>query len=279
MAQGTIGTIDPTTVSGSALATLLTAFGAAVNSGNLGTTAPSYITLGGTYTLQNSDGSYTMCMLTSAGQIPIYSWSASGGLVFAGNTNQAVTPGTVSGGNSISGTGMPYGGATVTLQLVGDVLTPGASYYYGTNTAGAKGWYVLPSAGVVAPQQLQANGYGPGTYSVAVPTNCNSALVTLIGAGGAASLGGRITFTASVTPGAALPLVVGSYAGSGPSGTYFLGGFAAGGDEFGNTGTVAAPAAGISTSWVPAPVGPSGLIAGDAAANGSAIIVWVTKNV
>jgi hypothetical protein len=32
------------------------------------------------------------------------------------------------------------------LKLVGDVSSPGNSYYYGTNASGTKGWYVLPSA-------------------------------------------------------------------------------------------------------------------------------------
>lgn len=33
------------------------------------------------------------------------------------------------------------------VTLVNDVLTPGNSYYYGTNSSGTKGWFVLPGVG------------------------------------------------------------------------------------------------------------------------------------
>lgn len=35
----------------------------------------------------------------------------------------------------------------VSLQLSGDVMAPGAGRYYGTNSAGLKGYHALPSAG------------------------------------------------------------------------------------------------------------------------------------
>lgn len=35
--------------------------------------------------------------------------------------------------------------ANRTLTLLNDVLTPGNSYYYGTNSTGAKGWFLLPT--------------------------------------------------------------------------------------------------------------------------------------
>ena len=47
--------------------------------------------------------------------------------------------------NSIQGNG-----DSVSLQLVGDVAAPGASMIYGTNGAGAKGWYAIPVVPVVA---------------------------------------------------------------------------------------------------------------------------------
>ena len=59
-----------------------------------------------------------------------------------------------------------------TLSLVNDAASPGNSYYYGTNGAGAKGWYALPSPGtgtVTSVSVVTANGFA-GDVATATTT-------------------------------------------------------------------------------------------------------------
>ena len=57
---------------------------------------------------------------------------------------------TIQGPFSVAVTGQPSN-RLVALALRNDVAAPGASFYYGTNSFGVKGWYVLPinSGGVL----------------------------------------------------------------------------------------------------------------------------------
>jgi hypothetical protein len=57
---------------------------------------------------------------------------------------------TIQGVLSVAVTGQPSNGL-VALALRNDVAVPGASFYYGTNSFGVKGWYVLPTSGGVLP--------------------------------------------------------------------------------------------------------------------------------
>lgn len=54
------------------------------------------------------------------------------------STRQVKTAGSLQGGGYLTN--------DLTLELVGDVGAPGAYYYYGTNNAGAKGFYPVPNS-------------------------------------------------------------------------------------------------------------------------------------
>ena len=45
------------------------------------------------------------------------------------------------------------------FQLVGDVLAPGNSYYYGTNAAGVKGWYATPAVPILGVNEVSFNSH------------------------------------------------------------------------------------------------------------------------
>ena len=51
-------------------------------------------------------------------------------------TRNILTTGSVTGGGSLA--------SDLTIDLVGDVASPGNSYYYGTSSSGTKGWNALP---------------------------------------------------------------------------------------------------------------------------------------
>lgn len=65
-----------------------------------------------------------------------------------GLATKASSSTTVTGANSVTGGGDLS--ANRTLSLVGDAAAPGNSMYYGTNGAGTKGFYSVPSAPVAA---------------------------------------------------------------------------------------------------------------------------------
>lgn len=58
------------------------------------------------------------------------------------------------GGLSIAVLGMPTPGGVVVLSLEGDVQSPPATSYYGTDGTGAKGWFLVASTIAVNPTEL-----------------------------------------------------------------------------------------------------------------------------
>jgi len=96
-------------------------------------TAPLYITV------QTGELNYNIQPATSTqgGYLTLTDWNTF--------NNKVPTTRTITGAVSITGGGDLS--ANRTLQLVGDVATPGNSYYYGTNSSGTKGWYTLPASG------------------------------------------------------------------------------------------------------------------------------------
>ena len=61
------------------------------------------------------------------------------------------------------------------IKLVGDVVTPGNSKYYGTNSSGTKGWYDLPSPG---PTYTFTNGLTESSGTVELGGNITSVTLT-----------------------------------------------------------------------------------------------------
>lgn len=97
----------------------------------------------------------------------------SGDAVVAPNAGPAAS-GAVPATRSVDTTGSLQGGgalsADLTLQLVGDSITPGNSMLYGTNSSGAKGWYAQPTA----PTLITVRGaafVGSANTAVALPVN------------------------------------------------------------------------------------------------------------
>jgi hypothetical protein len=95
---------------------------------------------------------------------------------------KASTTTTITGATSLTGGGSLA--ANRTLSLVGDSATPGNSMYYGTNNAGTKGFYAVPSGGggagrtvvsrsttttASAGEYILANGATSG-FTVTLPT-------------------------------------------------------------------------------------------------------------
>ena len=83
--------------------------------------------------------------------------------------------------SSISTTNSVAGAGTTPspVQLVGDALNPGNSYYYGTNSSGAKGWNPLPS-GVAGASPTASIGLTPvnGSASTFMRSDAAPALAT-----------------------------------------------------------------------------------------------------
>lgn len=89
---------------------------------------------------------------------------------------------TITVADSITGLGSPAS----PLQLVGDVLSPGTSQYYGTDGSGTKGFFSA-AAGANIQTFTQAGG-SPQTYTV--PPGKSFLQVICIGGGGGGSSGG-----------------------------------------------------------------------------------------
>lgn len=111
----------------------------------------------------------------------------------------------VTSGGSITGDG-----ASSTLQLLGDVANPGNLMLYGTNAAGAKGWYaipVIPQAATATPLQAGAGAVGTSAKFAREdhqhPTDTSRAPITpglvtssgVIASGGPYTNGGAADFT------------------------------------------------------------------------------------
>jgi hypothetical protein len=85
------------------------------------------------------------------------------------------------------------------VTLSGDVTSPGNSFYYGTNGAGTKGWYVLPAPGtgtVTSVSGVAANGFTVGvatattTPAITIGTSVAAGMVKSSGTGLLAAVAG-----------------------------------------------------------------------------------------
>lgn len=92
-------------------------------------------------------------------QSPVYAPNNWLFLGFAGTNITSVT-----GIDSIQSTTVLSTGA-VTLQLVGDIPTPTATQYYGTDAGGVRGFYNVPSATIAEPVDQIVFGTGTGVSS------------------------------------------------------------------------------------------------------------------
>ncbi len=75
--------------------------------------------------------------------------------------------------NSITGDGS----VGSPLELQGDVPTPGNSFYYGTDSGGAKGWFVLPGGGS-SPLTTKGDLFGHSTVDARIPVGTNGQVLT-----------------------------------------------------------------------------------------------------
>ena len=80
-----------------------------------------------------------------------------GGTATVLQTRNVATANSLTGGGALS--------ADLTLQLSGDVASPGTSFYYGTNSGGVKGWYSLSSTGGVPEAPIDGTTYGRNNAS------------------------------------------------------------------------------------------------------------------
>lgn len=91
------------------------------------------------------------------------------------------------------------------FKLLGDATTPGATKYYGTNGAGTKGWYDVPSSGVVNVRTYGALGDGSTNDLAAIQSAISAATSSPTGAGavffpsGRYIITGKLTLTSGVT--------------------------------------------------------------------------------
>lgn len=102
------------------------------------------------------------------------------GLAVVAPTQGPAASGAVPAGRKINTSDSIQGGGTLaadlTLQLVGDVGTPGNSMLYGTNASGTRGWYAQPAS---APPTILTRGaafVGPANTAIALPVN----MVTIV---------------------------------------------------------------------------------------------------
>ena len=230
MTQATIAGLDPDTTSGAELADLLNDTMAAVRSGNLGSSRPSYAEVGTTWNKTITNG-IEIYLFDGADDILIgtvntasNTFTPSGvttvtlaGLGGAPTTRSIATSGSLTGGGNLSG--------DRTLTLVNDNTTPGGSRYYGTNSGGTKGFFPLPAATKEVPNYYE---WGPGTHNFVIPAGVTRVYFEVYGAGGGqrtftdwiegssfdrvypGGAGGCATGTLEVTPGGTVVILVGS---------------------------------------------------------------------
>src|SRR6267378_3960182 len=78
-------------------------------------------------------------------------------MIIYGGAGGGVPPGRLVGTtNSLQGGGDLQ--ADRILSLVGDVASPPATAYYGTNAAGIRGWFALPNMALYVPSSRQVTG-------------------------------------------------------------------------------------------------------------------------
>jgi hypothetical protein len=128
------------------------------------------------------------------------------------------------------------------VSLVNDSVSPGDSYYYGTNGSGTKGYFSLPTAIYTAPT-TQVFLSGSGTYTT--PASVLYIRVRMVGGGaggnangGAGSAGGNTTFgTSLLNSGGGQVNSTSPYYYGGAGGTFSLGGLTQGFGVVGGCGS------------------------------------------
>lgn len=246
MSQYDHGEIDPDSTSGTDLAAMLSLRRLAQNSGHVGTVRPAYLLPGGTWTKDMGDGNTYQLMLWDGDTDIILgtvnrvanTFTAAISVTLTGlggvPTSRAVnTTKSLSGGGNL--------GADRTLELVNDNASPGATRYYGTDGAGAKGFHPMPVQPRGAPTLL--GFWGPGSHWFTPPANISRIEFVVIGGGGGNSTnetlvgagdgeGGTWVTTnypggwgavawgsMAVTPGAGFAVEVGNSGANSPGGT------------------------------------------------------------
>lgn len=157
------------------------------------TTFDVSVTINGAVTMQSTLAVTGMTMLTGGFFAPtgavtslqVTSISPIGG----GSFPNPVFP--VAATDSITGTGL----TASPLLLVGDTASPGNSFYYGTNSSGVKGWYVITGGG------------GSGTVT-SVGLTVNATYIAIGGTSSPITTSGTFTLDLSVSAKAALALAV-----------------------------------------------------------------------
>jgi hypothetical protein len=206
MAQANIGNIDPNETSGVDLAQLLTQVGAALETNNLGAGRPSYAKRGTIWIHDPGNGTLGVALFTGVADVLI------GVINIAANT---FTPQGV-GVTLDSLGGVPYWrnigtGASITgggnleanrwITLVGDHDAPGGNKYYGTNPAGQKGFFDLPSQrGLSRVERITWNWPTGGFFTWSVPANVNRINFTVVAGGGVTQIGSNPDGDGQSTP-------------------------------------------------------------------------------
>lgn len=241
MTQYDFGTMDPTSVSGTQLANILTLFRNAVETNHVGNARPSYVqpymiwfnnTTTTAVVMNLFNGTIDIPLMTinlTSGTVTLGTAAATSSATYVQNTLTVGTQFSLTGGGALSG--------NLTLNLVNDVASPGNSMYYGTNGSGVKGWNLIPTP----PKTYRYPNFpaGPGSYSYTVPANVYWMNVCLYAAGGGDGVytagdastvintggwGSSIEALVPVTPGETVTVVVGSAGTSYQSGTPSTGG-------------------------------------------------------
>lgn len=217
MAQNDIGSINPNTTSGTDLAALLTNFAATYDSGNSGTTRPSWITAGGFWVDTSVAGSMRFRMYMG-GTLDVVLFSVntvSGVVTFAGTVTGTTGPAYALASNFIQGVYSIGGGGPFSnswdIYLVNDTANPGANQVYGTDGSGTRGWQPTPT------RRYKRNTLALLTSTTwTAPGDCTAALITVASSGGGVgAYGGMLQADCPITPGYGYPVTVG--AGGNPS--------------------------------------------------------------
>lgn len=220
--QATLGTINPSTTSGAALAAELTAFGNAVQATNIGTTRPSYAQEGMLWVNNGSSTNTILYYNTGASDVPLFSIDYTTGVATLSTapTFPPVPVESVVAADSIAVTPTVTGINTAyTVNLVGDTASPAASSYYGTNGSAVRGWYPLPVT--PAPEMELALTQSGSTNNYTWSAAWGSVSFCIVGgAGGAVGSSGGAAFITltNVAAGTPISVVAGNGGAAGASG-------------------------------------------------------------